>query len=92
MRNHQCEIRFIAASGWTQTVRKRGPDGSWVQTTNGVERVMTAEQLLSHLLPALVSMQQRPQRPRARVEVVPDPPAGAGHDPGAGEGHERFSQ
>lgn len=71
MRNHECEIHFVLASGWTQTVRKRGPDGPWVQTTNGVERTMTAEQLLSHLLPALTD--DNLGRPRVRVVVVPDP-------------------
>ena len=67
MKNHECEIHFITASGWTQTVRKRGPTGPWIQTTNGVEREMTAEQLLSHLLPALST-----KRHLVRVVVEPD--------------------
>ncbi len=85
VKNHECEIHFVTASGWTQTVRKRGPGGPWIQTTNGVEREMTAEQLLSHVLPALVYMQQGQERPRARVLVVPDPQQDTGQDPRASE-------
>ena len=51
MKNDECKISFILKRGWTQTIQKE--NGVWIQTTNGVKREMTAEQLLSHLLPAL---------------------------------------
>lgn len=52
MKNDECTIyMIIKKSGWTQTYKKI--NGQWVQITNGVKRKMTAEQLLSHLLPAL---------------------------------------
>ena len=40
-------------SGWKQTYKK--VEGQWTQTTNGKVRKMTAEQLLSHILPLLLN-------------------------------------
>ena len=51
MKNDECTIYTILKSGWKQKYRK--VNGQWTQTTNGTVRKMTAEQLLSHLLPAL---------------------------------------
>lgn len=52
MKNTECTIYFTTKRGSTQTFR-RGTTG-WTQTTaRGVVRPMTAEQFLSHLLPAL---------------------------------------
>lgn len=52
MRNSECEIHLSLKSGWTQTYRKE--DGVWMQyNPTGTAHQMTAEQLLSHLLPAL---------------------------------------
>ena len=51
MKNDECTIYFTVAGGWTQTVNKK--NGIWIQTTNGVKRKMTAEQLLNHILPVL---------------------------------------
>lgn len=52
MKNNECTIYMtIKKSGWTQTYRK--VDDYWTQITNGTVRKMTAEQFLSHLLPAL---------------------------------------
>ena len=53
MKNTGCTVYISSKSGWTQKYSK-GKDG-WEQTTNGVVRKMTAEQLLSHLLPPLVA-------------------------------------
>jgi hypothetical protein len=50
-------------SGWKQTYRK--VDGQWIQLTNGKKRKMTAEQLLSHILPLLLKGQKR-----AKLKVV----------------------
>jgi hypothetical protein len=52
MRNEECKIRFITPSGKEQVFQKE--EGDWVQTsTRGIKRKCTAEQVLSHLLPAL---------------------------------------
>ena len=51
MKNNECMIYLITKSGWKQ-VYKRDKNG-WMQITNGVIRRMTAEQLLSHILPVI---------------------------------------
>jgi hypothetical protein len=52
MRNEECRIRFITPSGKEQVFLKE--EGHWVQiSTRGMKRSCTAEQVLSHLLPAL---------------------------------------
>ncbi|MDD5182524.1 MAG: hypothetical protein PHC66_05165 [Candidatus Nanoarchaeia archaeon] len=52
MKNDECTIYLIIKkSGWKQKYKK--VKGQWTQTTNGTVRKMTAEQFLSHLLPAL---------------------------------------
>lgn len=66
MKNAECTIYLTTRRGWTQTYRK-GKDG-WEQTTNGVVRPLSAEQLLSHLLPVLAAGNSG----RATVRVVPD--------------------
>jgi len=53
MKNDECTIYIILPSGWKQIYKK--VDGQWTQTTNGKVRKMTAEQLLSHLLPLLLN-------------------------------------
>lgn len=57
MKNNECTIYIILPSGWKQIYRK--VDGQWTQTTNGKVRKMTAEQLLSHVLPLLIKGQKR---------------------------------
>jgi hypothetical protein len=53
MKNTECVIYITTRRGWTQTYVKE-KDG-WTQTgPNGVVRQLSAEQLLSHLLPPLV--------------------------------------
>jgi hypothetical protein len=52
MRNEECRIRFITPNGKEQVFQKEEDD--WVQiSTRGIKRKCTAEQVLSHLLPAL---------------------------------------
>ncbi len=52
MRNDKCKIRFITPSGKEQVFQKE--EGHWVQiSTRGIKRQCTAEQVLSHILPAL---------------------------------------
>jgi hypothetical protein len=52
MKNSQCTIYVMSKHGWVQKYR-RGTDG-WVQTgSNGAVRSLSAEQLLSHILPLL---------------------------------------
>ena len=66
MRNDECTIYFMSNDGKAyQSVRKE--KGGWAQTvlSNGNVHAMTAEQLLSHILPALAFG-------HATVKVVPD--------------------
>ena len=54
MRNNECAIYISTRRGWTHTYVK--DEIGWTQTgPNGVVRRLTAEQLLSHLLPPLVT-------------------------------------
>jgi hypothetical protein len=63
MKNDECVIQILLPSGWKQTYKK--VNGQWTQTTNGKVRKMTAEQLLSHILPLLLKGQKR-----AKLKVV----------------------
>ena len=72
MKNTECTIYITTKHGWTQQYRKE-KDG-WTQTgPNGGVRSLSAEQLLSHILPLLVA--GHPDRPSIRVE--PHQPQGA---------------
>jgi hypothetical protein len=52
MRNGECKIHIITPRGKEQVFQKE--EGHWVQvSTRGIKRTCTAEQVLSHLLPAL---------------------------------------
>ena len=54
MKNSECTIYISTRRGSTQIYRKVGD--VWTQTTaKGVVRKMTAEQLLSHILPPLAA-------------------------------------
>ena len=65
MKNNECTIYISTRRGSTQTYRKVGD--IWTQTTaKGVVRPMTAEQLLSHILPLLAAGNTG----RASVRVV----------------------
>jgi hypothetical protein len=53
MKNTECTIYITTKHGWTQSYHK-GKNG-WLQTSpNGIVRPLSAEQLLSHILPRLV--------------------------------------
>jgi hypothetical protein len=65
VKNNECTIYISTRRGSTQTYRKVG--GVWTQTTaKGVVRSMTAEQMLSHILPPLAAGNTG----RASVRVV----------------------
>ncbi len=53
MKNSECIIYLTTKHGTVQTYKKE-PNG-WTQTSSkGIIRRMTAEQLLSHLLPLMI--------------------------------------
>jgi len=55
MKNTECTIYITTKHGWTQSYRK-GKNG-WTQTSpNGIVRPLSAEQLLSHILPPLAAI------------------------------------
>jgi len=65
VKNNECTIYITTRRGSTQTYRKVGD--VWTQTTaKGVVRSMTAEQLLSHILPPLAAGNTG----RASIKVV----------------------
>ena len=67
MKNSECTIYIKSKHGWVQKYRK-GKDG-WIQTSsNGTVRPLSAEQLLSHMLPLLAGMGQE----HFTIEVEPD--------------------
>ena len=67
MKNSECTIYIKSKRGWVQKYRK-GRDG-WIQTTSkGATRPLSAEQLLSHILPLLAGIGAR----HFTVEVEPD--------------------
>ena len=53
MKNEECIIKIVSDKGFVQTFHK--VKGKWIQTTHRIERIATAEQLLSHMLPLLVN-------------------------------------
>jgi len=63
MKNDECTIYITLPSEWKQTYKK--VDGQWTQTTNGIIRKITAEQLLSHMLPLMIEGHKR-----ATIKVV----------------------
>jgi len=55
MKNSECTIYIMSKHGWIQKYRK-GKD-AWIQTSsNGAVRSLSAEQLLSHILPLLAGI------------------------------------
>ncbi len=53
MKNSECVVHLSTKHGSTQTFEKDA-EGGWKQTSSrGIVRRCTAEQFLSHLLPAL---------------------------------------
>jgi len=67
VKNTACTIYITTKRGWTQSYRK-GKNG-WEQTSpNGTVRPLSAEQLLSHILPPLAAGKQG----HVSVRVEPD--------------------
>ena len=65
MKNDECTIYIITKNGYTQRYRRE--KNGWMQTSpNGRTRPLTAEQLLSHILPPLAGISP------ASVRVEPD--------------------
>ena len=55
MKNSECTIYITSKQGWAQKYRKGNE--CWVQTSaNGAVRSLSAEQLLSHILPPLAGI------------------------------------
>jgi hypothetical protein len=55
MKNTECTIYITTKRGKTQSYRKE--KNGWTQTSsNGIVRPLTAEQLLSHILPPLAGI------------------------------------
>jgi len=55
MKNNECIIYITTKLGYTQIYRRE--KSGWTQTSpNGKVRPMTAEQLLSHILPSLAEI------------------------------------
>jgi len=67
VKNNECEIQIALKGGWVQCYRKNDGKG-WTQTTNGIERILTAEQVLSHILPILADDYQGYKK----LIVIPD--------------------
>jgi hypothetical protein len=67
VKNTACTIYITTKRGWTQSYRK-GKNG-WTQTSpNGIVRPLSAEQVLSHILPPLTAGNQG----HLSVRVEPD--------------------
>ncbi|MFH1589683.1 MAG: hypothetical protein ABIB43_03905 [archaeon] len=65
MKNKECIIYLITKGGSTQIYQR--DKENWTQTSSkGIVRKMTAEQLLSHLLPALT----KEYKEKVKVKVV----------------------
>ncbi|MFA5771965.1 MAG: hypothetical protein WC974_04460 [Thermoplasmata archaeon] len=69
MKNTECTIYITTKHGWTQSYRKE--KNGWTQTCpNGVVRQLSAEQLLSHILPPLAAGNQDHVSVRVEPDVI----------------------
>jgi len=67
MKNDECTIYMTTKNGSTQIYRKDSK--GWTQTSSkGIVRRMTAEQLLSHLLPPLTAEYKYKDKLTIRIE------------------------
>jgi hypothetical protein len=65
MRNNECVVYITTKHGYTQSYRRE--KNGWTQTSpNGKVRPLSAEQLLSHILPSLAGIGPL----NVRVELV----------------------
>ena len=67
MKNSECTIYIISKGRWIQKFKKE-KDGWILTTTKGTEYPCSAEQLLSHLLPAIAGIKGK----NVSVKVEPD--------------------
>ena len=67
MKNSECTIYIISKGRWIQKFKKE-KDGWILTTTKGTEYPCSAEQLLSHLLPAIAGIKGKD----VSVKVEPD--------------------
>ncbi|MGZ4849582.1 MAG: hypothetical protein ACXV4B_06810 [Halobacteriota archaeon] len=68
MKNSECIIYFTTKNGSVQSFRKE--KSGWVQkSSKGIERICTAEQVLSHILPYLADKQKYEKLVTLKVEV-----------------------
>ena len=67
MKNDECIIRIFSDKGFDQTYHKVKKD-VWIQATHGIERILTAEQVLSHILPLLA----KENKGTFKLEVLKD--------------------
>jgi hypothetical protein len=68
MRNDGCVIKFLNKDGRVLQSFQRDKDGWFETSSNGIVRRCTAEQTLSHLLPALAGV----NRAIVKVERISD--------------------
>ena len=67
MKNSECTIYIVSKGRWIQKFKKE-KDGWILTTTKGTEYPCSAEQLLSHLLPAIAGIKGKD----VSVKVEPD--------------------
>lgn len=74
MKNSECTIYITTRRGWKQAYRK--VDDHWTQTgPNGIVRTLSAEQVLSHILPPLAADNQGPARVTVEKDAIKKPKA-----------------
>jgi len=66
VKNTECIIKIVSDKGFIQTFRKIKRN-KWIQNTHDVERIATAEQVLSHILPLLAEG----NKGKFKLEVIP---------------------
>ena len=67
MKNSECTIYIMFKERWIQKFNK-GKDGWILTTTKGTIHPCSAEQLLSHLLPALAGIKGRHVKVKVQLE------------------------
>jgi hypothetical protein len=68
VKNNECTIYITTKRGWMQKYRKE--ESGWTQTgPNGIVRSLSAEQLLSHILPLLAGKSKHMLRVEADTAI-----------------------
>ncbi len=79
MKNTECTIYITTKHGWTQRYRKE--KNGWTQTCpNGVVRPLSAEQLLSHILPLLAAGHPDHLSVRVEPDIIEETGLGSGSE------------